>query len=81
VKAERLHYQAYMLRLWLADREPICWRASLEDPRTGERLAFADLDELFAFLQATTAQVPEQVQRLSDTAIAVVPDPEEPIDG
>jgi hypothetical protein len=26
------------------------WRASLEDSRTGERIGFANLEQLFAFL-------------------------------
>lgn len=50
-------YRAYLLRLWQADREASgCagWRASLEDPRTGERLGFASLEQLFAFLLAFT---------------------------
>ena len=48
----RSHYIAYMLRLWQAGSEdaPV-WRASLESTRTGERLVFANLDTLFAFLR------------------------------
>lgn len=45
-------YVAYMLRLWQAGSHggrPV-WRASLEDPHTGERLAFGEMTELFAFL-------------------------------
>ena len=48
---ERDGYQSYLLRLW---RVPYGgkwqWRASLEDPRTGERQVFAGLKQLFAFL-------------------------------
>ncbi len=44
-------YLSYLLRLWCAEEsEAKCWRVSLEDPRTGERLGFAGLEELFAFL-------------------------------
>jgi len=48
---ERDGYQAYLLRLWRAQ----CggkwqWRASLESRHTGERQAFAGLEQLFAFL-------------------------------
>jgi len=44
---------AYMLRLWQArDDERAVWRASLEDPHTGEVAAFATLAALTAFLQA-----------------------------
>jgi hypothetical protein len=43
------HYRSYLLRLWCEapDRR---WRASLEDPRTGKRIGFASLEQLFAFL-------------------------------
>jgi hypothetical protein len=51
-----MDYQAYMLSLWLANSgDGRTWRASLEDPRTGERQAFADLEALFAFLQERTS--------------------------
>jgi hypothetical protein len=41
-------YRAYMLRLWrAADGQ---WRASLEAALTGERLAFATLEQLAAYL-------------------------------
>lgn len=44
-------YRAYLLRLWqVDDDQTVAWRALLEDPRTGERLGFADLPSLFAFL-------------------------------
>ena len=45
-------YHAYLLRLWQEHRDgqPV-WRASLEDPHTGQRLGFAELTQLFAFLQ------------------------------
>jgi hypothetical protein len=43
-------YRSYLLRLWCADTLDRCWRASLEDPRTGERIGFASLEQLFAFL-------------------------------
>ena len=42
-------YRAYLLRLW---RTPEArWRASLEDPHTGEKRAFANLAQLVAFLE------------------------------
>lgn len=46
---------SYLLRLWRVERngEPVWW-ASLENPRTGERQSFADLAELFAFLDEKT---------------------------
>ena len=43
-------YQAYLLRLWReGDHEP--WRATLEDPHTGQRLGFAHIDRLVAYLK------------------------------
>ncbi len=49
-------YRSYLLRLWCAETPDQCWRASLEDPHTGERIGFASLEQLFAFLM-------EQVER------------------
>jgi hypothetical protein len=42
-------YRSYILRLW-CEAPDRCWRASLEDPRTGKRMGFASLEQLFAFL-------------------------------
>lgn len=53
MSTEPLAYRSYLLRLWRAPggiEQP--WRASLEDPLTGERLGFADLEALVAFLLA-----------------------------
>lgn len=53
-------YHSYLLRLWLAhDQGQPVWRASLENPRTGDRLGFASLERLFAFLQDQTADIGE----------------------
>ncbi len=50
-------YWAFMLRLYrVGDSEQPGWRASLEDPHTGERYGFATLRELFDFLSAYTDQ-------------------------
>jgi hypothetical protein len=44
-------YHSYLLRLWCTEQaERGCWRASLEDSHTGERIGFASLEELFALL-------------------------------
>ncbi|HEX8682955.1 MAG TPA: hypothetical protein VF707_11615 [Ardenticatenaceae bacterium] len=53
-------YASYLLRLWetSADGE-VVWRASLEHPHTGERLGFATLERLFAFLQDQCSGVGE----------------------
>ena len=45
-------YMAYLVRLWQVNGEgQPAWRASIEDPHTGERRGFADLPGLFAFLE------------------------------
>ena len=49
-------YRSYLLRLWRSETSDRSWRASLEDSRTGQRIGFATLEQLFAFLM-------EQVER------------------
>lgn len=52
-------YQSYLLRLWPAgDESQIVWRASLDSPGTGERIGFANLEELFDFLRQQTGVSP-----------------------
>ena len=54
------NYMAYMLRLWQVGSrsgQPV-WRASLENPHTGERQAFGDVGALVAFLAEKTAAPP-----------------------
>ena len=63
------HHLSYLLRLWrtegLRDFE---WRASLEIPETGQRIGFANLEQLFAYLmdlaegQATTRHSTEKTE-------------------
>lgn len=51
-------YQSYLLRLWPVKQQGrASWRASLENPQTGERLGFASLERLFAFLEDQTANI------------------------
>ena len=43
--------RSFLLRLWCSNAAgTTCWQASLEDPHTGERIGFADLEHLFAYL-------------------------------
>ena len=45
-------YQAYLLRLWLANGEATStaeWRVSLEDSHTGKRSGFASLEHILPF--------------------------------
>ena len=51
-------YFAYLLRLWCVDTNgEVAWRASLEDSHAGERRGFANLDQLFEFLQELTLEL------------------------
>ena len=57
-------YLSYLLRVWRADPGNLSgWRASLEDPHTGERLGFASLEQLFAFLMEQTERAGPDVGR------------------
>lgn len=43
--------RSYLLRLWQTDNPGgPNWQASLETPGNGERIGFASLEELFAYL-------------------------------
>ncbi len=47
--------QSFLLRFWSSsERGNSTWHASLEDPHTGERIGFADLEHLFAYLMELT---------------------------
>lgn len=51
-----LRYRAYLLRCWEERSQhpaflPV-WRFSLEDPHTGQRYGFANIEALVAFLSA-----------------------------
>jgi hypothetical protein len=52
--------RVYILRFWetrsLPPDAPVTWRFSAQDPQTGERRGFADLDGLMAFLAAQTGE-------------------------
>ena len=52
-KSTASNYFAFLLRLWKEENHE-SWRASLEDPQTGERKAFADLPSLIRFLSEAT---------------------------
>ena len=51
-------YVSYLLRMWqdssdeeLSRSKEAAWRATLQSPRTGERVSFSSLDDLFDFLK------------------------------
>lgn len=53
-----------MLRIWsVRNDQKILWRASMENAQTGERRVFADLDDLFEYLQSQAAAlvVPQEI--------------------
>ena len=52
-------YRSYLLRLWQESEKAAVWRASLQNPHTGERVGFASLDKLYDFLQRQTGAVPD----------------------
>ena len=58
---EARDYVAYLLRLWReTSGESSRWRASLQDPHSGERIGFASLEELFDYLRRETGSLPER---------------------
>lgn len=60
-------YQSYLLRLWAAgEEENTIWRASLEDPLTGQRRGFASLDDLFDFLRQQTRGSDDIERRMNE---------------
>lgn len=54
---QKPRYVSYLLRLWCTttERKPV-WRGSLQSVASGERRSFADLDMLWAYLKAQTAE-------------------------
>ena len=61
------HRYSYLLRLWRTDElRGFHWQASLETPETGERIGFASLEELFAYLMdlTTADDIKERKNRL-----------------
>ena len=56
---KRRNYLSYLLRIWQAGTgEGAGWRASLEEIPTGERRAFASLDDLVGYLREQTRAGP-----------------------
>jgi hypothetical protein len=52
-----------MLRLWqVCEGGQLIWRASLDNPHTGERRGFADPRALFAFLEEQMRGLDRQEQ-------------------
>lgn len=53
----------YVVRLWSADSPdgPV-WRSSVQNPISGERHVFANLEEFFGFIEGQTQLVTEATQ-------------------
>ena len=50
-KTEKPQHISFLLRMWCVDETGRSnWRASLEMPETGERIGFANLEQLFIYL-------------------------------
>jgi hypothetical protein len=66
---EPRRYRSYLLRMWQEPLpRPCAWRASLLDSQTGELQGFADIAQLFAFLEQQIAE-PEtsaRTRRMAD---------------
>ncbi len=62
------HYRSYLLTMWEERNRdpslPAAWRFSLEDPHTGQRRGFANLEALVAALE----------EEISTTPCPVLPD-------
>ena len=70
---------AYLLRLWqVRCEEGLAWRASLESARSGERLGFASLDQLFGFLQERMREDEVMGDEIEDRGKRGPPDSEIP---
>ena len=62
--ATKQPYIAYLVRLWRARHAGAwVWRASLEDPHTGELQGFADIESLFAHLRHQTDDQAEDKEK------------------
>ena len=64
METNKWFYLSYLLRLWPIDAAS--WRASLEDPRNGERYGFASLQDLLSFLQAQAAAARANIAERSE---------------
>jgi hypothetical protein len=52
---DQVPYHAYLLKLWpVISNENTLWRLVLENPYTGKRLGFKDLEAFVHFLRSLT---------------------------
>lgn len=48
---DKFTYRSYLLRLWRRGGMNSAWLVSLEDPQSGERVGFPNLQAMLNFLQ------------------------------
>lgn len=67
------NYLSYLLRMWqdgdskgTDSPEGAFWRASLQDPLSGNRLVFISLEELFSYLRRVTRINPQATGETED---------------
>ncbi len=60
---EEMSYRSFLLRLWHVKQcGEISWRASLEDPHTGQLHFFSRPDELNEFLQELRQELEDEAR-------------------
>ena len=59
MKNQKPDYRSFMLRIWIEQTNGEKWRFSLEDTRTGKRKGFASINQLKAYLDEITSEVPD----------------------
>ncbi len=58
----------YVVRLWSSDSSTeTAWRSTVQNPITGERHVFANLEEFFAFIEETTRAATKAEWAAADT--------------
>jgi hypothetical protein len=60
-----LRYQTFVLRVWQEAETASGWRCSLEDPHTGERIGFQNIDLMSAYLHDWT-RIPVETKPMTD---------------
>ena len=68
------HHLSYLLRLWRTEGlQDFEWRASLEIPETGQRIGFANLEALFAFLRQRTGAASDSGGDEGESGVSTIP--------
>lgn len=59
MKNQKPDNRSFMLRIWIEQTNGEKWRFSLEDTHTGKRKGFASINQLKAYLDEITSEVPD----------------------